>query len=192
MQLILRQPGEPPVKILSREEVTQGDALLVVLYGITLVPIAEELRAADPGFLSSLYADDAAFNSLAQQSAHLLNIFMKWRLYRGYLPEPAKFLLILDTLGQEEAARREFAAEEIVLNFGSDSRYLGDYLGPQEGLEARVKPQMKAWSHEVIVLVKIAQRHPQTAFSGLGMSLQLEWQYLQKTSPRFRTLMSPI
>ena len=42
-QLLLRQPGEPPVKILSREGVTQGDPLSMVLYGITLVPLAEEL-----------------------------------------------------------------------------------------------------------------------------------------------------
>ena len=51
-QLLLRQPGEPPVTILSREGVTQGDPLSMVLYGITLVPLAEELRAADPGILS--------------------------------------------------------------------------------------------------------------------------------------------
>ena len=42
-QLLLRQPGEPPVTILSREGVTQGDPLYMVLYGITLVPLAEEL-----------------------------------------------------------------------------------------------------------------------------------------------------
>ena len=48
-QLLLRQPGEPPVTILSREGVTQGDPLSMVLYGITLVPLAEELPAADPG-----------------------------------------------------------------------------------------------------------------------------------------------
>ena len=48
-QLLLRQPGEFPVTILSREGVTQGDPLYMVLYGITLVPLAEELRAADPG-----------------------------------------------------------------------------------------------------------------------------------------------
>ena len=49
-QLLLRQLGETPAKILSREGVTQGDPILMVLYGITLVPLAEELRAADPGF----------------------------------------------------------------------------------------------------------------------------------------------
>ena len=63
MQLLLRQPGEPPVTVLSREGVTQGDPLSMVLYGITLVPLAEELRVVGPGFLSPFYADDAVFDS---------------------------------------------------------------------------------------------------------------------------------
>ena len=74
----------------------------------------------------------------------------------GYFSEPARFVFISDTSGQEEAARREFAAEVLVLNFVSVRRYLGDYLGPQEELEAWVKPQVEAWSHRVIVLGKIA------------------------------------
>ena len=53
-QLLLRQPGEPPVTILSREGVTQVDPLSMVMYGITLVPLTEELRAAGPGLLSLL------------------------------------------------------------------------------------------------------------------------------------------
>ena len=60
-QLLLRQPRELPVTILSREGVTQGDSLSMVLYGITLVPLAEELRAADPGLLSPFYSADADF-----------------------------------------------------------------------------------------------------------------------------------
>ena len=53
-QILLRQPGEPPVTILSRESVTLSDPLSMVLYGITLVPLAEELRAADLGLLPPL------------------------------------------------------------------------------------------------------------------------------------------
>ena len=34
----------------------------MVLYGIPLAPLAEEVRAADPGLLSPFYADDVAFN----------------------------------------------------------------------------------------------------------------------------------
>ena len=65
-QLPLRHPGEPPVTILSREGVTQGDPLSMVLYGITLIPLAKELKSADPGLLSPFYAYDAAFNGLAR------------------------------------------------------------------------------------------------------------------------------
>ena len=38
VQLLLLQPGEPLVKILSREGFTQGDPLSMVLYRITLYP----------------------------------------------------------------------------------------------------------------------------------------------------------
>ena len=93
-QLLLRQPGEPPFTILIRKGVTQGDPLLMVLYGITLVPLAEELRAADTGLLSPFYADDAAFNSLARQSAHPLNLLKNRGPDRGYFLKGAKPLFI--------------------------------------------------------------------------------------------------
>ena len=50
---------------MSREEVNQGDPLSMVLYGIILVPLAEELRDADPTLLSPFYANDATFEGLA-------------------------------------------------------------------------------------------------------------------------------
>ena len=164
----------------------------MVLYGITLAPLAEELREADPGLLSPLYADDAAFDGLERCSAQLLKLLMKRGLDRGYFPEPAKSLFISDIPEQEAAAKREFLAEGLTLNYVSGSRYLGAYLGPQAELEAWVKPQAEAWAHGVKVVAKISRRHPQSAYAGLGMSLQLEWQYLQRTVPRVGTLMGPI
>ena len=64
-QLLLRQMGELPVTILSLEGVTQGDPFLMLLYGITLAPLAEEIRVVYPGILSPFYADDAALDGLA-------------------------------------------------------------------------------------------------------------------------------
>ena len=170
-QLLLRHPGELPVTILSIEVVTQGDPLSMVLYRITLVPLAEELRAADPGILSPFYADDAAFGSSARRSAQLLKLLMRRGPYRVYFPNPAKSLFILNTPGQEEAENQEFAVEGLTLNFISGSRYLRAYLGPQSDLEAWVKPQVEAWAHRVRVLAKISRRHPQSAYAGFGMSL---------------------
>ena len=39
--LLLHQYGDEPVILMTREGVAQGDPLLMVLYGITLVPLAE-------------------------------------------------------------------------------------------------------------------------------------------------------
>ena len=105
-QHLLQQPGEMPVTILSQEGVTQGDPLSMVLYRITLVPLAEESIAADSWLLSPFHADDAAFDSLEQQISQLLKMLMKRGLDQGYFLKPAKSLFILATPGQEEAAKR--------------------------------------------------------------------------------------
>ena len=165
---------------------------MMVLYGITLAPLAVELRATYPGILSPFYTDDVAFDGSARRSAQLLKLLMDRGPDRKYFIETAKSHFIVDTPGQEEAARREFAAEGLVLNFVSGSRYLGAYLGPQEDLEAWMKPQVEAWARGERFLGKIARRHPQSAYAGLWMSLQLEWQYLQRTVPKFGTLIGPI
>ena len=112
----------------------------MVLYGITLIHLEEEHRAADPGLLSPFYTNDAAFDGLAQRSTQLLKLLMKRGTDREYFPEPSKSFFILDTPEQEEVVKREFAKEGLCLNFVSGSRYLGAYLGPQEELEAWVKP----------------------------------------------------
>ena len=101
------------------------------MYGITLVPLTEELRAAYIGILSLFYADDAAFEGSARRSAQLLMLLMKRGADRVYFPEPDKSLFISDTPGQEEAARREFVAKGLVLNFVNVSNYLGAYIGLQ-------------------------------------------------------------
>ena len=146
----------------------------MVLYGVTLVPLAEELQAADLGLLSPFYADDTAFNGSERQSAQLLKLLMRRGADRGYFPELDKSLFISDTPGQEAAEKQEFAVEGLTLNFVSGSRYLGAYLGPQAELEAWVKPQVEAWDHGVRVLAKIARWHPQPDYADLGMLLQSE------------------
>ena len=111
---------------------------------------------------------------------------------RECVPKPAKSLFIADSPEQEESSKREFAAEGMELNFIGGSQYLWVYLGPWEELEAWVKSQVEAWSHGVRVLGKISKRHPQSAYDGLGMPLQLDWNYLQRNVPIVGTLMSPI
>ena len=46
------------------------------LYGINLVPLAEELRDVDPTLLSPFYSNDAEFYRLARRSAAQLSLLM--------------------------------------------------------------------------------------------------------------------
>ena len=184
VQLLLRQPGEPPVTILSIEGVTQVDPLSMVLYWITVAPLAEELRAADQGLLSPFYADDAAFDGSAQPSAQLLKMLTKRGPDRGYFPEPAKSLFISEIPEQEAEAKREFAAEGLTLNSISGSRYLGAYLGPQAELEAWVKPEVEAWAHGVKLLAKIARQHPPVGLRRIGNVVAIGVAVPSKDCPR--------
>ena len=68
----------------------------MVLYGITLVPLAEELRDADPTLLFPFYADDAAFDGTVRRSAAQLGLMMDRRPDHGYSPELAKSLFIAE------------------------------------------------------------------------------------------------
>ena len=62
----------------------------MVLYRITLAPLAEDLRAADPGLHYLFYADDAAFDDSERRSAQLLKMLMKRGPDQGYFPETAE------------------------------------------------------------------------------------------------------
>ena len=71
----------------------------MVLYVTTLIPLAKELRVAEPGILSLFYADDMAFDGLERKSSQLLKMLMKRGADLGYFPEPAKSLFISDIPG---------------------------------------------------------------------------------------------
>ena len=58
---------------------------------------------------------------------------------RGYFPELAKSLFISDTLGQEEATKRDFATEGLVLNLVSGSIYLWGLSWKAEGVRGMDK-----------------------------------------------------
>ena len=91
-QILLHQPGDAPVILLIREGVTQVDPLLMVLYGITLAPLAEDLRDMEPTLLPPFYFDDAAFDGSVWWSAAQLRLLMDRGLGRGYFHKPSKYI----------------------------------------------------------------------------------------------------
>ena len=65
-------------------------------------------------------------------------------------------------------------------------------MGPREELEAWLWPKVEAWSQGVHTQARISKRYTQSAYADLGMSLELKWQYLQRTVPGVGTMIGPI
>ena len=78
------------------------------LYGITLAPLEEELRAEAPKFMAPLYADNAIFGGPAERSARLMTHILERVMVRGYFPEPPKSLFICNSPPQEKTANQAF------------------------------------------------------------------------------------
>ena len=89
----------------------------MVLYGITLVPLVEKLRDADPTLLSHFYAYDASFDGLVRQVVVQFKLLMARGKDWGYFPDLAKSLFIADKLEYEEAEKRDFGQAGLTLNY---------------------------------------------------------------------------
>ena len=46
--------------------------------------------------------------------------------------------------------------------------------------------------HRLRILARIAKRYPQSAYVSLGVLIQMEWQYLQRTVPWVGSLMGTL
>ena len=108
----------------------------MVLCGITLVPLAEEIWLEDPENLAHFYAYEISFDGSAQRSAHLMEMILERGTNQGYFPETTNSLFIFEFPNKEDVDQREFEAKGLYLNFDGGRWYLGDYLGPREELEA--------------------------------------------------------
>ncbi|KAI2504762.1 hypothetical protein MHU86_9698 [Fragilaria crotonensis] len=93
-QLLLRRRGDDCEIILSREGVTQGDPLSMVLYGLALTPLATTIRARVPTIVQPWYADDAAMAGPVDGIAEAQRLLLELGP-RRILPEPDKSILIV-------------------------------------------------------------------------------------------------
>ncbi|KAI2490762.1 hypothetical protein MHU86_23809 [Fragilaria crotonensis] len=188
-QLLLRRRGDDCEIILSREGVTQGDPLSMVLYGLALTPLAATIRAAVPTVVQPWYADDAAMAGPVNGIAAAQRLLLELGPRRGYFPEPEKLILIVPLAtppnALEPLAEFNFRHEE-------GHRYLGGFVGSGETEAAWVDPQVQQWIEGVHCLAAAARRYPQTAYAGLTQSLQSEWQYLQRVTPDIAPAFAPL
>ena len=62
----------------------------MILYIISLIPLANAMRVANPGVLQPWYAENASMRGTSRRNAKLLHASVVKIPYRGYFPEPVK------------------------------------------------------------------------------------------------------
>ena len=159
--------------LLSKEGVTQGDPLVMALYGIALLPLAELLREKSLEVLQPWYVDDAVMQGKPQDVADTFHELVRLGPMFGYLPEPEKSFAICP-LATEVAAKTIFEASGLPVRYRRGHRYVGGFVGSAEMKNLWVRPMVTKWVSGVEALAKVARKFPQSAFFGFTQSLQAE------------------
>ncbi len=188
-QLVVRERGKECTIIYSKEGVTQGDPLSMILYGITVCPLARRLLQCMPDLIQTWYADDYALSGPASRMKIAMKLVQKWGPHRGYFPEPDKSVVVCKI---EHTTQAKAILEEFEFKYAKGKRYVGGFLGTEAARTDWMEEQIQKWVKNIQTLAKIAKKFPQTAYAGMTKSLQNEWAYLQRVCGNAGELFQPI
>jgi Reverse transcriptase (RNA-dependent DNA polymerase) len=88
--MVIRSNDRTGAFILSKEGVTQGDPLSMVVYVLGLLPLIRQLKQAFPAIKHTWYADDALAASSFMRIRSFFNCLQRIGPAYGYFPEPRK------------------------------------------------------------------------------------------------------
>ena len=177
-----------PEFVLSKEGVTQGDPLSMMMYAIAVLPLIQALVDRDK-WDQNWYADDSACSAELPRLREWFDKLCEMGPDFGYYPEPEKTILVVDSK-DKTVADRLFV--ELGVTVVTGHRFLGGFIGDQEGNDEYVKQKVQKWVQCVESLTKAAESQPQAAHAALTKSLQFEWAYLQRVVPNCADAFVPL
>ena len=69
------------------------------------------------------------------------------------------------------------------MNFVTDGRFLGGFIGNRSQVVAYVKGKIEHWIEYVLKFSSVAKAQPQAAYAAVSKSLQFEWFFIQRVIP---------
>ena len=135
----------------------QGNLLSMILCGLALVPLAEELRKAVPEVVQPWCADDSAMAGPASRILTAVTLLQEWGPRRGHCPEPAKSVVVC---GAQARPRVEATLATLPVQCCDGPRCVGGFLGHNDRRSKWLDPQIQKWTRAVRTLARIARRCP--------------------------------
>ena len=162
--------------LVSKEGVTQGDPLSMLMYAVATYPLICSLKNPDK-WIQNWYADDASAAGELTNLRLWFSLLMERGPAYGYYPEPSKSCLVV-------GKTLKCYAEKLFVDSGikvvTDRHLLGGFIGSKLGKDDYVRTKVQKWKDDVESLSMIAVSQPQAAYAALTKSLQFEWSYLQR------------
>ncbi len=116
----------------------------------------------------------------------------------GYFPKATKTWLIVKP-GFEEKASKLFPelksqeGSESIANITTEGRkYLGSFIGSDQGKRIFIEKQMESWITDIKDLARIAGKEPQLAYAAYVYGTSKRWNYMCRTTPDISQLLKPL
>ena len=167
---------------------TQGDNAAMGYYACSMMPLIMKLmlcedKAEYEKLLQLWYADDAAAGGTLRDMLKWWSMLCETGPLYGYHPKPSKSWVIVKPQFYEKA--KEMFPDLQVTDMGH--KYLGSYIGREEGKDKFVEEKVQEWIKDVEQLSDIAKREPQIAYSAYIYGLSKRWNYVCRTTPDIST-----
>lgn len=126
--------------ILSEEGVTQGNPLAMILYGLALIPLVEQLQKAFPDVILPFYADDAGMSGQVSCIAAAMKLLDVLGPAQGYYPEASKIIFVAKP---EDMAWSKEVLLEFNYKYTDRNQYIDEFIGSTEKIDEWLTPQIK-------------------------------------------------
>ena len=178
-------------EILSMEGTTQGDSIAMPMYAIGIIPLLEAIKDDTTGEIKqAAFADDlSGAGKLTQLRSWWDNIMQSGPLL-GYYPRADKsWLIIKQDLLQE--ATEIFKGTDMKITV-EGHKYLGGYIGTDEGKFTYVQNLVSKWMKQLETLAAIARHEPQAAYAAYVSGFQHRFTYHIRTLPDIKPLLQQL
>ena len=174
--------------LLSKEGVTQGDPLSMMLYAVAVLPLIRSLEDSCE-WVQNWYADDSScVGELSSVRRWFDKLLIGGPAY-GYFPEPSKTVLVV---GSSDLERASDLFRDLGISVVTGSRFLGGFVGERSLAADFVSNKVRVWCECIQSLSDVAISEPQASFAALARSLQFEWNHIQRVIPECGTLFAPL
>ncbi|XP_028417275.1 uncharacterized protein LOC114541674 [Dendronephthya gigantea] len=175
-------------EIASAEGTTQGDPLAMPLYAVAITPLLLMIKSGEASDVRHVaYADDlSGAGKLMQLRAWWEKIAVHGPSL-GYYPRADKSWLIVKP-HLEQTAIEIFAGTNVRIS-SEGHKYLGGYLGSDDGKDKYISSLVSKWCQQLHVLSEIAKFQPQAAYTAFVSGFRHRFTYHIRAVPGIKTAM---